>query len=198
MKFLVIFAAALLCVQAVQLPYLIYSEPDTSSLDSSEETNNPLPSTSSQRPPGLPGINVINRPDSSESNEDEYRILLPTNGERLASLPGIGVVNQPVFQAVKVKVPRYGNALIRQHLLAQALAARGINPQYLSPQPLTRRPTNVEQNQVLLIRAQRQAPVTPAVDEGISETTTVAGDVVTDVPVAAPVVSTVPIGSKST
>ncbi|XP_011178994.1 uncharacterized protein LOC105209979 [Zeugodacus cucurbitae] len=97
MKYLVIFVAAFVCVQAVQLPYITVT-------------------------------------GSLESSEEEYKILLPATGQQSLNLPGVGVVSRPVVQAVKVKVPRFVTPEIKQQIIAQTLAARGINLQNLGAQ----------------------------------------------------------------
>nr|XP_014088460.1 uncharacterized protein LOC106616364 [Bactrocera oleae] len=97
MKYLVIFAAAFVCVQAVKLPQITLT-------------------------------------GSLESSEEEYSILLPATGQTPLNLPGVGVINQPVLQAVKVKVPRYVSPEIKQQIIAQTLAARGIDLQSLGAQ----------------------------------------------------------------
>ncbi|XP_039966123.1 uncharacterized protein LOC120778405 [Bactrocera tryoni] len=96
MKYLVIFAAAFVCIQAAILPQITLT-------------------------------------GSLESSEEEYSILLPAKNP--LNLPGVGVINQPVVQAVKVKVPRYVTPEIKQQIITQTLAARGINLQSLSTQP---------------------------------------------------------------
>ncbi|XP_018803168.1 PREDICTED: uncharacterized protein LOC108977759 [Bactrocera latifrons] len=96
MKYLVIFAAACVCVQAAILPQITLT-------------------------------------GSLESSEEEYSILLPAKNP--LNLPGVGVINQPVVQAVKVKVPRYVTPEIKQQIITQTLAARGINLQSLGTQP---------------------------------------------------------------
>ncbi|XP_053956265.1 uncharacterized protein LOC128861912 [Anastrepha ludens] len=160
MKSFVIFAAALVCVQAVHLPV------------------------------------IVSR--SSESSEEEYSVLLPAKGQRPVSLPGVGVVNQPVLEAVKVKVPTYASPETKQQLITQALAARG----HSAAQPLVAEKTNVDQEQVLVVRERRAVPVvTTAANKMVS--TTAAGEVstskVTEVPpvgnvTKAPVVAAVPVG----
>ncbi|XP_054734680.1 uncharacterized protein LOC129242143 [Anastrepha obliqua] len=95
MRVLVIFTAALLCVQAVRVPYII-----------------------------------------SESSEEDYHILLPPNKKGHVNLPGVGIVNHPVIQAVKVKVPRYADPLLKQQIIEEFLAAQGLDPKGFAGQNL--------------------------------------------------------------
>ncbi|XP_011179027.1 uncharacterized protein LOC105210010 [Zeugodacus cucurbitae] len=119
MKYLVIFIAAFVCVQAHHLPYITVS-------------------------------------GSWESSEEEYSIHLPATGQRPLSLPGVGIISRPLLQAVKVKVPRFVSPEIKQQIITQTLAARGISLQSLAAQTPTVGVANVAQTANELPRQQRQ------------------------------------------
>nr|XP_014088458.1 uncharacterized protein LOC106616363 [Bactrocera oleae] len=132
MKFLVLFAASLLCVQAYNIPYGFYD-------------------------------------DSSESSEEEYSVLVTANNQPPLSLPGVGIYNQPILQAVKVKVPRYLSPEIKQQIITQTIAARGLTLQDFAAAPsLQGGLNNVAPTSGLFVRQQRQVPAAAAVNKGVS------------------------------
>ncbi|XP_039966122.1 uncharacterized protein LOC120778404 [Bactrocera tryoni] len=138
MKFLVLFAATLLCVQAYHIPYGFYDA-------------------------------------SSESSEEEYQVLVTANNQPPLSLPGVGVYNQPILQAVKVKVPRYVSPELKQQIIAQTLAARGLT---LHTQPPQGGLNNVAPTAG--VRPQREVPATAAVNkDGAVESGVIANNVIT-------------------
>uniref|UniRef100_A0A0K8W3H4 DUF4794 domain-containing protein n=1 Tax=Bactrocera latifrons TaxID=174628 RepID=A0A0K8W3H4_BACLA len=104
MKFLVTFVTIILYANAYRVRVV-----DSISSASSEEL---LIAPGEQPQPIIPVPDSI----SSVSSSEEV-ILLPPGGP--APLPGVGVVSQSVLQAVKVKVPKYGNVLDTKHILAQ-------------------------------------------------------------------------------
>uniref|UniRef100_A0A034WPW4 Uncharacterized protein n=1 Tax=Bactrocera dorsalis TaxID=27457 RepID=A0A034WPW4_BACDO len=136
MKFLVLFAATLLCVQAYHIPYGLYDA-------------------------------------SFESSEEEYQLLVKANNQPPLSLPGVGVYNQPILQAVKVKVPRYISPELKQQIITQTLAARGLT---LHTQPPQGGLNNVASTAD--VRPQREVPATAAVNKGAA---VVSGPVANDV-----------------
>ncbi|XP_012155734.1 uncharacterized protein LOC105664683 [Ceratitis capitata] len=109
MKFFVAFITTFLCVSAyrVRVPVI-----DSLSSASSEELIIRPPVVEQPQPIIPQSISSI----SSASSEE--LLLLPSAG----ALSGVGVVHKPILQAVKVKLPQYGNVLDANHYLAQILA----------------------------------------------------------------------------
>ncbi|XP_011200305.2 uncharacterized protein LOC105224034 [Bactrocera dorsalis] len=94
---------------------------------------------------------------SFESSEEEYQVLVKANNQPPLSLPGVGVYNQPILQAVKVKVPRYVSPELKQQIITQTLAARGLT---LHTQPPQGALNNVAPTAD--VRPQREVPATTA------------------------------------
>lgn len=129
---------------------------------------------------------------SSESSEEEYRVLVTANNQPPLNLAGVGVYNQPILQAVKVKVPRYLSPEIKQQIINQTLAARGLSLQDFSAvQPLQGGLCNTAPSAGVLLRQQQQLPALGA--KGVSvETLTVANNVATAAGLSVPVLPEVP------
>lgn len=102
LSFFFILYTVILCVNAYRVPVV-----DSVSSASSEE----LPITPPDGQPQQPQpISPVTDSISSASSSEEALLLAP-GGPRESLLSGVGVVSQPVLQAVKVKVPKYGNIL---------------------------------------------------------------------------------------
>ncbi|CAD7005863.1 unnamed protein product [Ceratitis capitata] len=97
MKFFVAFITTFLCVSAYRVRV-----PVIDSLSSASTTATIIPQSIS----------------SISSASSEELLLLPSAG----ALLGVGIVHKPISQAVKVKLPQYGNVLDVNHYLAQILA----------------------------------------------------------------------------
>ncbi|XP_011178944.1 uncharacterized protein LOC105209952 [Zeugodacus cucurbitae] len=117
MKFLVIFVVIIACANA----YLVRVPVDSISSASSEELLITPPGGQPQ---------PVSISDSISSASSEELLLLPTGAApQRTHLSGVGVVSQPILQAVKVKVPQYGNALNTNRILTQIFGPQEANVQ---------------------------------------------------------------------
>ncbi|XP_018803167.1 PREDICTED: uncharacterized protein LOC108977758 [Bactrocera latifrons] len=85
--------------------------------------------------------------DSQEretDDDDEYRLILPHALQGQVHVPGLGVVNAPAVKKVKVKVPHYADAFLRQQIIEQYLASQGLNPEGFDVQGLVARGPQAE------------------------------------------------------
>ncbi|XP_011179015.1 uncharacterized protein LOC105209999 [Zeugodacus cucurbitae] len=137
MKFLVLLAAILLCVQAYHIPYGFYD-------------------------------------GSSESSEEEYRVLVTSNNQPPLSLPGVGVYSQPILQAVKVKVPRFVSPELKQQIITQTLAARGLTLH--TPPPQQSGTVNVAPTAGLFVRQQRALPLATVETGDVADNVVITGE----------------------
>ncbi|XP_014088429.2 uncharacterized protein [Bactrocera oleae] len=65
----------------------------------------------------------------NETDDDEYKLILPHALQGQVHVPGLGLINPSAVKKVKVKVPHYADAFLRQQIIEQYLAAQGLNPQ---------------------------------------------------------------------
>ncbi|XP_011178982.1 uncharacterized protein LOC105209973 [Zeugodacus cucurbitae] len=66
--------------------------------------------------------------ENDEDEDDEYSLILPHALQEPVHVPGLGMVSQAP-KKVKVKVPYYADAFLRQQIIEQYLAAQGLNPE---------------------------------------------------------------------
>ncbi|XP_004522430.1 cell wall adhesin EAP1-like [Ceratitis capitata] len=127
MKYLVIFAAVLVCAQAVQLPYIV----QTNSLESSEEEYRVVLPAKGQRPISLPGIGVINQPVAQAVKVKVPRFVTPEVKQQIItqalvargiSLQDLGT--KPLDAGATSATPAAAKDVVRQ--LRQAQVGGGV------------------------------------------------------------------------
>ncbi|XP_004522429.1 probable serine/threonine-protein kinase kinX [Ceratitis capitata] len=82
--------------------------------------------------------------EEEDKNVDVYNLILPNNIPQQVHIPGLGVVNRPAVKKVKVEVPHYADAFLRQQIIEQFLAAQGLNPQAFDVQALIAQKARVQ------------------------------------------------------
>ncbi|XP_050337550.1 uncharacterized protein LOC126763784 [Bactrocera neohumeralis] len=79
-----------------------------------------------------------------ETDDDEYSLILPHALQGQVHVPGLGVINAPAVKKVKVKVPHYADAFLRQQIIEQYLASQGLNPEGFDVKGLVARGPHAE------------------------------------------------------